>query len=94
MGWCNDIRSKKNYNKIIKIKKKISYENLYRKDYKYDFLIPVNYNTKKPIVGKGSAIFIHLTYDLKPTSGCIALKKKDFLILARLINKKTKIKLN
>ena len=42
---------------------------------------------------KGSAIFIHLTKNYKPTAGCIALKKKDFLILIKLINKKTKIKI-
>ncbi len=79
MGWCDDVKSKKNYNKIIKIKKKkIHYEKLFRKDYKYDFLIPINYNTKKPIIGKGSAIFIHLTKKFKPTLGCVALKKKTF----------------
>ncbi len=95
MGWCDDVKSKKNYNKIIKIKKeRVHYEKLFRKDYKYDFLIPINYNTKKPIIGKGSAIFIHLTKKFKPTLGCVALKKKDFLILLKLINKNTKIKLN
>ena len=95
MGWCDDVKSKKNYNKIIKIKnKKVHYEKLFRKDYKYDFLIPINYNTKKTNIGKGSAIFIHLTKKFKPTLGCVALKKKDFLILLKLINKNTKIKLN
>ena len=95
MGWCDDIKSKKNYNKIINIKKKnVHCEKLFRKDYKYDFLIPINYNTKKPMIGKGSAIFIHLTKKFKPTLGCVALKKKDFLILLKLINKKTKIKLS
>ena len=95
MGWCDDVKSKKNYNKIIKVKKKkVHYEKLFRKDYKYDFLIPINYNSKKPIIGKGSAIFIHLTKKFKPTSGCVALKKKDFLILLKLISKNTKIKLN
>ena len=79
MGWCDDVKSKKNYNKIINIKKKkVHYEKLFRKDYKYDFLIPINYNSKKPIIGKGSAIFIHLTKKFKPTSGCVALKKKRF----------------
>ena len=93
MGWCHDVNSKKNYNKLIKINKKIRYERLFRKDNKYDFIIPINYNSKKPKLAKGSAIFIHLTNNFKPTSGCIALKKKDFLILAKLINKKTKIKI-
>ena len=38
-----------------------------------------NYNLKKPIPYKGSAIFIHLTKNYKPTAGCIALKKKGFI---------------
>ena len=51
----------------------------------------VKYNFKKPIIGFGSAIFIHLTKDYKPTAGCIALSKKDFLIMLKLINKNTKL---
>ena len=94
MGWCDDVKSKKYYNKLININNQnISFEKLFRKDYKYDFVIPINYNTKKPKSNKGSAIFLHLTKKFKPTSGCITLQKKDFLILLKLINKKTKIKL-
>ena len=92
MAWCNDVNHK-NYNKLIKIGKNIGYEKLFRKDYKYDFLIPIKYNYKKVIPGNGSAIFIHLTKNYKPTVGCIALSKKDFLILVKLINKNTKIKI-
>ena len=94
MGWCDDPKDKKNYNKLVKINKKIKYEKLFRKDESYDFLIPILYNTKKTIPYKGSAIFIHLTKNYKHTQGCISLKKNDFLILLRLINKKTKIKIN
>ena len=94
MGWCDDVNSKKYYNKLIKINNKIGYEKLFRKDNKYDFIIPINYNSKKPKIAKGSAIFIHLTKRFKPTSGCVALQKKDFLILAKLIDKKTKIKIS
>ena len=95
MGWCDDPNSKF-YNKLIKIKKnlKISHEKLYRKDHKYDFFILIKYNYKNPIKSKGSAIFLHLTKNYLPTKGCIALCEKDFLILAKLINKKTKIKIN
>ena len=93
MGWCDDVKSKKNYNKLIKVNRNISHEKLFRTDRKYDFFIPINYNTKRPKIGKGSAIFIHLTKNFEPTFGCVALKKKDFLILLKLINKKTKIKL-
>jgi len=34
-----------------------------------------------------------LTKDYKPTAGCIALKEKDFLILLKVINKSSKIKI-
>ena len=94
MGWCDDIKSPKNYNKLIKINKNIRHEKLKREDQKYDLLIPIKYNFDNPIVGAGSCIFIHLTNNYQPTSGCIALKKKDFLILIKLINKKTRIKIS
>ena len=90
IGWCNDLK-KKSYNREIKIQKKIRYEKLFRQDHKYDYLIVINYNIKKTIPGKGSAIFIHLTKNYYPTAGCIALKKQDFIILLKLINNKTKI---
>ena len=93
MTWCNDLNSKKYYNKLIHFNKNIRHEKFFRKDHKYNYLIPISYNSKKTILGKGSAIFIHLTKNFNPTAGCIALKKKDFLILLRLINKKTKIKI-
>ena len=93
MGWCDDIRFPKKYNKLIKINKKTKYEKLSRKDYKYDFLIPIKYNFKKPISGLGSCIFIHLTKNYRPTAGCVALSEKDFLIMLKLVNKKSKIKI-
>ena len=67
---------------------------MFRKDFKYDLLVPIKYNYKKPVKNKGSAIFLHLTKNYKTTLGCVALKKKDFLILLNLINKKTKIKIS
>ena len=45
-GWCNDPKEK-SYNKEIKIKKNVRYEKLFRKDHKYDYLIVINYNTRK-----------------------------------------------
>ena len=93
MGWSNDINFPKKYNKLINIKEKIKHEKLIRKDYKYDFIIPIKYNFTKPAVGLGSCIFIHLTKNYKPTAGCIALKEKDFLIMLKLINKNKKIKI-
>ena len=93
IGWCDDIHFPKKYNKLFKIKKKIRHEKLRRKDYKYDFLIPIKYNFIKPVTGLGSCIFIHLTKNYKPTAGCVALKEKDFLIMIKLIKKNSKIKI-
>ena len=92
MGWCDD-PLEKSYNKEILINKKIKFEKLYRQDDMYDYLVVINYNTKKIIPNKGSAIFLHLTKNYKPTLGCIAISKKDFIILLRIINKKSKIKI-
>ena len=92
MGWCDDIKSK-NYNKLINTKENVKHEKLKRKDNKYDLLIPIKYNFIKPKIGLGSCIFIHLTKDYKPTAGCVAINKKDFLIMLKLINKKTRIKI-
>jgi L,D-peptidoglycan transpeptidase YkuD (ErfK/YbiS/YcfS/YnhG family) len=91
MAWCDDSKHKK-YNEEIKMLNKNLKENLHRKDHKYDYIISISHNNKK-IPGKGSAVFIHLTDNYMPTSGCVALKKKDFEILIKLIDKKTKIKI-
>ena len=93
MGWCNDSKNKF-YNQEIKVNKNMRHEKLFRKDYKYNYLLVIEYNSKKIKPNKGSAIFIHLTKKFKPTAGCIALLEKDFLILVKLINKKSKIKIN
>jgi len=93
MGWCDDANNIL-YNKEIKINNKIRCEKLFRKDNSYDYLIVINYNRKNILPGKGSAIFIHLTKNYKCTAGCIALKKKDFLILSQIININSKIKIN
>lgn len=93
MGWCDDPNSSK-YNKLIKIKNKLKHEKMFRHDSNYDLLIPIEYNTIKPKKNKGSAIFLHLTKNYKKTLGCVAIKKKDMLILIKLINKKTKIRIS
>jgi L,D-peptidoglycan transpeptidase YkuD (ErfK/YbiS/YcfS/YnhG family) len=91
IGWCDNPVNKK-YNEEIKIFSRNSKEKFYRIDNKYDYLITINHNEKK-IPHKGSAIFLHLTDNYKPTAGCIALKKKDFEILLKLIDKNTKIRI-
>ena len=91
MGWCNDSKSKK-YNKEIYLPFKYKAEKLYKKNRTYDLFIDIKYNSKPVIKNKGSAIFLHIAKKkYKPTQGCIALSKKDFLKILPLINRKTKI---
>ena len=92
MGWCNDPKHKK-YNSLIKTTKKIKHEKLFRRDRKYDLVIVIDYNLNKTVAFKGSAIFIHLTKNYKPTAGCIVLGKNDMLVLLKIINKKTRIRI-
>ena len=93
MGWCNDIKSKY-YNRKITIHKNIKHEKMFRRDSKYDYIILINYNYSKPISDSGSAIFMHLTNNYKPTVGCIALRKNDLQIVLKLIKKNSKIEIN
>ncbi len=91
MGWCDDIKSKK-YNRKILFPFKYSAEKLYRNEKIYDIFINIKYNYSPSIKGKGSAIFLHLTNKkYKPTRGCIAIQKKDFVKIIPLIKKNTKI---
>ena len=92
-GWCDDPKSNF-YNKLVKLPFKGGYEKLYRADNIYDLLIVLNYNTNPIIKNKGSAVFIHVARkDFSNTAGCIALTKKDLLILLANIKKNTRIKI-
>ncbi|MDB2700757.1 L,D-transpeptidase family protein [Alphaproteobacteria bacterium] len=86
-GWCDDINSLY-YNKYININNfqslKINYERLWREDNAYDIIIVISHNTKPTIRNKGSAVFIHCSFrDIRPTAGCIALKKRDLIYLLK-----------
>ena len=90
-GWCDDIHSSY-YNKFIKFPFSHSAEILYREDNIYNIICIINYNTNPIIKKRGSAIFLHLANkNYTPTRGCIALSKKDMLLLINNINKKTKL---
>ena len=97
-GWCDDIRSHY-YNKYIKINNvrslNINYEKLWRQDNAYDIVIETSHNTKPIIRNKGSAIFIHCSFeDFRTTAGCIALKKRDLMFfLIKNLNSKVYIRI-
>lgn len=72
MGWCDDPKSNK-YNQLIKIPTKYHHEKLHRDDKLYDIILILDYNMNPIIKGKGSAIFLHLSRNLK-------IKQKDALL--------------
>ncbi|KAL9656068.1 hypothetical protein ABK040_007686 [Willaertia magna] len=85
-GWCDDSQDILHYNRLIKIPFKNSYENLWREDNLYDILLVLGYNDNPVVLGKGSAIFMHVAREgYIPTAGCIALKREDLVeILEKL----------
>ena len=89
LAWCDNPTNRK-YNEEIYTFDKSNKEHFFRKDNIYDYLITISHNENKT-PNKGSAIFLHLTKNYKTTAGCIALKRKDFEIILKLINQKTKI---
>ena len=97
-GWCDDPKSH-HYNKYINVEKNfyvkdINFEKLWRDDQAYDLVIETTHNTSPIIKGKGSAIFIHCSFlDYRPTAGCVALKKKDLILLIKNISKKVYIEI-
>ena len=91
MGWCDD-PSSTNYNRLVKLPFILSAEKLWLKENIYDVIIVINYNLNPILKNKGSAIFLHIAKrNYKPTKGCVAITKKNILLIAGTINKKTKI---
>ncbi len=94
MGWCDDPKSKY-YNKLVKFPFKYSAENLFRKDNIYDIILVLNFNTNPVLIGKGSAIFIHIAKkNYNKTEGCIAVSKQNMKKIIKKVNKKTLVKIN
>jgi L,D-peptidoglycan transpeptidase YkuD (ErfK/YbiS/YcfS/YnhG family) len=93
MGWCNDPRSN-NYNKLINIPNKYTYENLLKRNNIYDLILVLNYNMSPTKKNKGSAIFIHIAKkNYENTEGCIAIKKIELKKLLADLTNNTKVKI-
>jgi L,D-peptidoglycan transpeptidase YkuD (ErfK/YbiS/YcfS/YnhG family) len=91
MGWCDD-KNSKFYNKLINFPFKCNAEKLWLKKNIYDVIIVINYNLRPVIKNKGSAIFLHIANkNYSDTKGCIAISKKDMILLIKNIKKKTRL---
>lgn len=83
-GWCDD-PGHASYNQQVSLPFEGRCEQLWRTDHIYDVIVVLGYNDDPVVVGKGSAIFLHVARpDFAPTEGCIALSGADLLtVLAR-----------
>lgn len=90
-GWCDDPADPA-YNKKVMLPYLGRHEELWRTDEIYDVIVPLGYNDDPVVIGKGSAIFMHVARpNYPPTEGCVALALPDLLEILRSISKETKI---
>ncbi len=88
-GWCDDPHSYL-YNRPVELPFRATAENLFRNDGVYDTIGVMDFNWRPRVIGRGSAIFLHLSRpDFAATAGCIALpraimRKVQMLWRARL----------
>ena len=76
-GWC-DAPGDPNYNRPVKLPYPASAEQMWREDHLYDLVAVLGYNDDPVVLGKGSAIFLHLAREgYPPTAGCVALTDHD-----------------
>jgi L,D-peptidoglycan transpeptidase YkuD (ErfK/YbiS/YcfS/YnhG family) len=80
-GWCED-PADRNYNRLVRLSPRSNADRLTRDDHLYDLVLVLGHNDRPRIKGKGSAIFVHLARPgYAPTAGCIALSRRDLLML-------------
>jgi L,D-peptidoglycan transpeptidase YkuD (ErfK/YbiS/YcfS/YnhG family) len=90
-GWCEDPRDRR-YNRPVRVAPGSSADRLARVDSLYDLIVEIDHNTRPRIVGRGSAVFIHVARpDYKPTAGCIALTAPALRRLVARLSRRTKI---
>jgi len=80
-GWCED-PADRSYNKLVKLSPRSRSDRLTRDDHLYDLVLVLGHNDRPRVKGRGSAIFVHLARPgYLPTAGCIALTRRDLLML-------------
>jgi len=76
-GWCDD-PSHVDYNRRVRMPHEGRCEELWRADGLYDLVGVLGWNDAPVVLGRGSAIFLHVARgDYAPTAGCVALAPDD-----------------
>src|SRR5690606_2705598 len=78
-AWCEDPQSRL-YNRPIRRSEGATGDRLMRDDQLYDLIVEIDHNTRPRIVGRGSAVFLHLARPgMTPTAGCVAMSRAHLL---------------
>lgn len=89
--WCDDPASP-NYNRPARLPLSASFEHLRRSDGIYDVVVVLDWNMRRRVRHRGSAIFFHLARaDFGPTAGCVAVDRKAMRILLPHLRKGVRI---
>jgi L,D-peptidoglycan transpeptidase YkuD (ErfK/YbiS/YcfS/YnhG family) len=92
-GWCEDPTDRR-YNQAIDLPQCDTGDRLWRADHLYDLIIEIDHNTRPRIVGRGSAVFVHLASPrFAPTAGCIALMPGSLRRLLAKLHPRTSIEI-
>jgi L,D-peptidoglycan transpeptidase YkuD (ErfK/YbiS/YcfS/YnhG family) len=90
-GWC-DAPDDPAYNRLVTRPYPARHETLWREDALYDLLLVIGHNDDPVVPGKGSAVFLHLAHsDYRPTEGCVAFTRADFVRLLGAVDRTTQI---
>jgi L,D-peptidoglycan transpeptidase YkuD (ErfK/YbiS/YcfS/YnhG family) len=88
-GWCDAPRDAC-YNRPVRLPFRGSAEVMRRQDGLYDLVVEIGHNLDFPRKGRGSAIFLHVAHpDLRPTAGCVAVRKADLMRLWPRLSRRT-----
>jgi len=83
-GWSDD-PADPTYNRPVRHPHRFSAEHLWRGDGLYDVIVTLGHNDEPPVPGRGSAIFLHMWNEGRPTEGCVVVAKAELLALLPLL---------
>jgi len=86
IGWCDDPSDPIHYNRLVALPFPYSSEQIWREDDLYNVVLVLGYNDDPVVVGRGSAIFMHVAKEgYGPTAGCVSLKLQDLLKVLSMV---------
>src|ERR1700687_5505469 len=90
-AWCEDPRSR-HYNQPVRLDADRGCDRLTRDDHLYDFIVEIDHNSSPRIIGRGSAVFLHLARkNFSPPAGCVSMTKSAMLRLLQRLGPETQI---